>query len=80
MSAGLRIGPRRNRVTHAFISVYDTAEAMLDVDAGKWTVVCESHHQTIATGNRAEAELAMATSTHWCSDCAAIALKAAAHE
>lgn len=68
LNAGWRI-TARNKVTGLPVSVYNTAEAGMDIDGGKWMAVCETHSANVGTSTQARALSAMRDVMSWCADC-----------
>lgn len=70
-NAGYRAGKllQVGETMWCWVTVYNSAEAELDTEAGKWHVVCEQHGTTLATDLLADAKSAMWDSVSWCEEC-----------
>jgi hypothetical protein len=69
--AGLRAW-LRNRRTGSRIAIYDAQAADLDADAGRWSLVCETHGAILSTETLALARYHAAAPDEWCEECAEI--------
>lgn len=61
---------RVNRRTGTVVTIYNTKEADLDLDAGRWTLICEDHDQTLGVDSRRCARSWMPAPENFCSECA----------
>lgn len=59
---------RPNKVTGDFNTLYDGEAAGLDVDAGRWQTVCETHGQICSHTSKKIAMKHLA-SGDWCEEC-----------
>lgn len=80
-AAGLRrvyVGRGRRRLE--LTGLYNGAEAGLDVDAGRWSTVCERHHAVCSHETLALANSHLVDPQGWCEECAGNAEHAARWE
>ena len=60
---------RRSRITGTLAGLYQTEQAGLDPEAGRWTTVCEDHATCVNHATLAAARAHLPDPTTWCELC-----------